>query len=263
MLLTKWNDIEDWIKTNAFRRVVVRANDRLASSDGEQRTNDVLFDTKNVTLASFDEKLQHLRWVLEHSDRKVYATGFQSESAGTGGMIAEMRLENVQAPQMSYPVGMPGVGAPVDEQSIIDRVRKEVKAEYDMLELERKRKEFEAERKEFMDTKNGIMGLLVEYGKPILGAMVASGRRSMVAGIDQPGHTEAEPIVPTPGTEVQEAEEVEESPFTDEEADEMCDLMARFKKVEPEYMQLLRSVVVMAESGDSTYTMARGFLIKK
>lgn len=257
MLLTKWNDIEDWIKTNGFKRVVVRANDKLASADGE-RTNDCLFDSKNVTLGSFDEKLQHLKWMLEHSDRKVYATGFQSESAGTGGMIAELRLENAQAPQMAYPVGMPGVVSPVDEQSIIDRVRKEVRAEYEAAELDRKRKEFESERKEFMDTKNGIMGLLVEYGKPILGAMAASGKRPMVAGIDQPGHTEAEPIVPANG-----AEEAEEEVFTDAEAEEMYDLMARFKKVEPDYMQLLRSVVAMAESGDSTYTMARGFLIKK
>lgn len=261
MLLTKWTDIEDWIKTNGFKRVVVRANDKLASADGE-RTNDCLFDSKNVTLGSFDEKLQHLKWMLEHSDRKVYATGFQSENAGTGGMIAELRLENVQAPQMAYPVGMPGVGTPIDEASIIERVRKEVRAEYEAAELDRQRKEFDAERKEFMQTKNGIMGLLVEYGKPILGAMAAAGKRPMVAGVDQPGHTEAEPIVPAPGTEVQEAEEVEESPFTDEEADEMCDLMARFKKVEPDFMQLLRSVVAMAESGNSMYGMARDMLMK-
>ena len=259
MLLTKWTDIEEWIKTNGFKRVVVRANDKLAASDGE-RMNDVLFDSKNVTIASWDEKLQHLRWMLEHSDRKVYATGFQSENAGTGGMIAEMRLENAQ-PAMQMPVGMPGVGM-IDEASIIERVRKEVRAEYEAAELDRKRKEFESERKEFMETKNGIMGLLVEYGKPILGAMAASGKRPMVAGVDQPGHTEADPIMPASGADVQEAEEVEESVFTDEEADEMYDLLARFKKVEPDYMQLLRSVVAMAESGNSMYGMARDMLMK-
>ena len=38
--------------------------------------------------------------------------------------------------------------------------------------------------------------------------------------------------------------------------------MARLKKVEPNYLALLESVVEMAESGDATYKMAKGFLLK-
>lgn len=256
MLLTKWDEVENWVRTNGYKRVVVRTSDRNASTE-DTRTNDTVFDSKNAVLANWNEKMDHLRWVLEHSDRKVYATGFQSESAGTGGMAAEILLEkNAGYPQI--PVGMPGFGTPADEASIVERVTKQLETKYASERLERERQEFESERKEFNEVKNGMIGLLVEYGRPILGAMAASGKRPMVAGIDQPGHTEAEPIVPANG-----AEEAEEEVFTDAEAEEMYDLMARFKKVEPDYMQLLRSVVAMAESGDSTYTMARGFLIKK
>lgn len=39
-------------------------------------------------------------------------------------------------------------------------------------------------------------------------------------------------------------------------------LIARFEAAEPEYIQLLESVVVMAEAGDATYKMAKNVLLK-
>lgn len=266
MLLTKWCDVEEWIQTNGFKRVVVRTSDRSTAGE-DNRSNDCVFDSRWAS-GDWNSKIDHLKWMLERSDRKVFATGFQNESAGTGGMIAEIRLDQ-QMPAQQAAVGyaMPPVSG-FDEQAITERIRKEIKAEYEKNELERERKEFERERKEFNDTKNGIMGLVVGYGKPILEAMAAKNR--VVAGIDQPGHTEVDPINPevAPVEEgkqdsVPSDEEGEQdSVFSDEEAEQLMDLMARFKKVEPDYLCLIRSVVEMAESGDATYTAARGFLIK-
>lgn len=251
MLLTKWQDVEEWVNTNGFKRVVLRASDKSNAGEND-RSNDCLFDSRYVS-GDMNTKMEHMKWILEHSDRKSFATGFQSENATTGGMIADIRLEAAAPAAPSMPVGYAPVGQ-LDEQAIIDRVRKEVQAEYAKQELDRERKEFERERKEFNDVKNGVMGLVVGYGKPILEAMAA--KRAMVAGIDHPGHIEAEAISPM------SEQEQEESPFTDEEAEELFALMERFKKVEPDYLQLIRSVVAMAESGDNMYSMAKGFLVK-
>ena len=49
--------------------------------------------------------------------------------------------------------------------------------------------------------------------------------------------------------------------FTEQEADKLFDLMARFKQAEPQYMEMIEKVVAMAENGDATYKMAKSVLV--
>ena len=146
--------------------------------------------------------------------------------------------------------------------------------------LEQERKELRDEKREFERVKNGAIGLVVQKFAPVVDAL--AGRLAplpRVAGVDAENPVHAQVIKPIsehkPEQEQPEDPEQPEQPeqqdpvagddqdvFTDEESDELFALMARFKAVEPQYMDLLRAVVQMAESGDSTYTMAKGFLLK-
>ena len=90
-----------------------------------------------------------------------------------------------------------------------------------------------------------------------------------MAGVDTDEPVHAAPIEveqpETQGTQepdVKQPETQEENPFTDEEADELFSLMARFNKVEPEYLKMIRKVVVMAEIGDKNYQLARMMLVQ-
>ena len=84
-----------------------------------------------------------------------------------------------------------------------------------------------------------------------------------VAGVDANEPVHAAPIVADRGEEQQPEEaEPQEEVFTDEESEKLFDLMARFKKVEPRYLELIEAVVTMAENGDGTYNVAKGVLLK-
>ena len=123
------------------------------------------------------------------------------------------------------------------------------------MELKRyedERKSFEQEKRAFEAEKASAIGLLVHHLSPVLSAL----GQKRVAGVDASAPVQAQPI-----TTIEQEEMINEI-FTDEESDKLFDLMARFKAAEPEYMQLIECVVKMAESGDGTYTMAKGFLLK-
>jgi hypothetical protein len=121
---------------------------------------------------------------------------------------------------------------------------------------------FEKEKKEFEEEKKSTIGALVHYFAPIGQQLLQRHMMPRVAGVDVEEPVHAAPIVVDKPEDAPEHEEENESPFTDEEEAKIFDLMCRFKKIEPDYLSLLESVVKMAESGDTTYTMAKGFLVK-
>ena len=89
----------------------------------------------------------------------------------------------------------------------------------------------------------------------------------MVAGLDGEDMEAAkikpvDPDSPETPADGGEQESEQENIFTDEESDKLYELMARFKKVEPQYLELIENVVKMAESGDNMYAMAKNFLLK-
>ena len=123
-------------------------------------------------------------------------------------------------------------------------------------QLEKERKDFEREKKEFEEEKSGVIGSLVNYFAPVAQAMMQKQSLAKVAGTD----VEAERIVPVPEDPDEGNQETDDLP--DDEATQAYDLLKRFRKIEPNYLKLLESVVNMAEAGDSTYTMAKSFLLK-
>ena len=259
-MFTNFQQVEDWIRDNGFKHWVFYANNPSSKSDSD-RYNDKILDSKFYG-GDLNEKIEMTRKYLENVNRTVYGVGYQTETANTGGCVCEFRNagSGMQPTNMMYqqqPIGAP---APMDERAIEERIRKQITAEFKAQKLEDERKQFEQERKEFQRDKASAVGMLVQYLKPLIDSKV-SGLRN-VAGVDAQQDVQAARIVaPEQPTDVDQPDG-EQSEFTDEEADKLYGLLAEFKQVEPQYMELIEAVVKMAKAGDATYTMAKGFLLK-
>ena len=258
--LKNWGEVQQWLQDNC----IVRWN---VSRDKSVDNNYVFAYNKEK---SPDENMLVFENALQRFAGDVlYMVGWRTDAAKTGGFSASILYQQAQQPSAPAPQvsGLGGAGSALDVDTLKKDIYREIKNEFDQQRLERERKEFDEAKRDFEQKQNGVIGLLVEYLAPVA-QQLAGKLRPMprVAGLDaeapvtaEPIHAkESEPEMPSAKAYQQQEEEV----FTDEEADRLFALMARFKKVEPDYMQLIEAVVTMAEAGDSTYTMAKGFLLK-
>lgn len=256
-MITTRQQLEDWIKDNGITRWKFFVNDPSARQEGE-RTNDCIADSMYYP-ESIDEKIALTAKQLESHGNRAYGVGFHGEKGTTGGMTTVAQLQPATT-TMQQTIGVVPMAAPaVDREELAKSIRKEIMGEIREQSYADRMKKLEAAEAEFQREKEGAMGLLVGYLKPVLSALAGGGSR--VAGLDTAQPIYAQPIQPKAEPETQQPDE-EESVFTDEEAEELELLLARFKAVEPEYMTMLRKVVTMAEAGDATYTMAKNFLCK-
>ena len=255
-MFTSFSQFEDWIKDNGFKHWIIYANNPLNKSDND-RANDKILDSKFYQ-GDIDQKLELTRKYLENQQRTVYGLAFQTETANTGGCICEFRNSQPAQQQISaLPVAAPAQ-QPIDEAAIASRVRKQIEAEYKERQLTEREKKLDAAEKEFNRYKASMIGTLVEYFKPVIDAKMAVTGLRKVAGVDATEDVETARIK---APEQADPEQAEQAPFTDEEADELYSLMAEFKSIEPQYMDLLRAVVKMAKAGDKTYAMAKNVLL--
>lgn len=251
-VFTRIDQVFDWIEDNKL--TVWRF-----TRDRTEGSNEVIVNSE--TWESMPEKLEMTRKRLETvRGMHLYGVGKRNATTPKGNLVCEVCLESVGAIQ-SMIGSAPIAAAPVvDEAAVEARIRKQIELDYERKEYENKRKQLDEELKEFRKDKESLVGLAIGYLKPLIGVL---GAKTNIAGVDAQ-NVVAEPIHSQTATET-EAEEVgtvEEDIFSEEESDKMYDLMCRFKKVELQYLELLEKVVTLAESGDATYTMAKGFLIK-
>lgn len=255
-MFSKWQQVEDWITDNRFKRWIFYKSNPDNKADGE-RSNDKIVDSKFYNDDALDEKLRLTKKYLEQWGGRAYGVAFQGETATTGGAQCVVCLDEVAA----VPAQVSGAavsGADIDQ--IKAQVREQVRTEFERQAYDRERKEFERERKEFERDKNSAIGLMVGYLKPVLSALT----QKRVAGIDAEGDVQAariRPIDQQPAQEPQAAPE-QDGDFTDEEVDKLNAVIARFKAVEPRYLELLEAVVTMAENGNEMYNTAKAMLLK-
>lgn len=246
-MLTNFDQVKDWILDNGFKRWVLYKN---------STKNEKIIDSASFTVSDMDDKIAMTEKYLRMAGGYAYAAGATTNSKDDLNTVTEIRLESVQAQPAA------GVGNPypaLNEDAIAARVRKEVEAEYNKREYERRAADLEKREKEFAEKENSAMGAIIRCFAPVGQAMMAkSGLLRNVAGIDTEEQVTAQPIKPA---EPEEKEPEVENPFTDEEADEVYALMVRFKKAEPDYLPMIRKVVEMAEKGDAMYKTAKGFLV--
>ena len=291
---TSWQQVLDWIRENGLVRWCFAAE---RDKDGKMSQYVVISDWYPGNL---DEKLATTRKMLEQQQgRYLYGTGWHNDNKTGGEVSCEVMLSAAQQgvggfpfnPFMQQPQAQP-VGE-LERQKIADQVRKEVLAEVERRQYEKEKAEFEKERKEFQKEKESAIGLAIGYLQPVIAALKDKMALANVAGTARDARRPvlAKPIQPITPEEPEQSDTnpnpdqgdidgildnnrshdvsitdgtdtSEQDPFTDEEVEKLAELMARFKAVEPDYLQLLESVVEMAEKGDSTYTMARSILLK-
>lgn len=245
-MLTSFSQVAEWIRDNGFKRWVLYRD--------YSRTEKIV-DSANFP-SDIPDKLAMTEKYLRLNGGHAYAAAATSNAASDLNTIMEIQLTDVQ-PLNTQPTA--GVGMTMENiGQIEERLRKQIKAEIAQEKYEQDRKEFEAEKKEFEQEKQSVIGLIVQQVAPYIPML--SGQRRMVAGVDTEEPVHAQPII---ADDPEKKEPEQEDPFTEEEEDRMYDLMVRFKKSEPQYLELIESVVKMAESGDMMYNTAKSFLIKK
>lgn len=263
-MFTTWEQVSDWIKDNHFAHWVFYKNN--PESRDADKANDKIIDSNAFALDDEEGKLQMTEKYLRMYGGRVWGVGFRTANTTVGGTVCEARIE----PTLSAN----GVGAIQQQpQQNIGELRAELtksisaqlKAEMAKERYEEERKNFEKEKAAFRKEQESVIGLLVHKVAPF--AIAALSNKNLanslqnVAGVDAEGPVDAQPIHPIQDSEADAAEQPEEEcPFTDEESDELFELMARFKKAEPDYLPMIRKVVEMAESGSMEYQMASKFL---
>ena len=257
-MFTTWEQIRGWIEDNNFPHWVFYKQN---PDETDSKANTIIVDSNNFTVSDFGDKLAMTEKYLRMYGNKVYGVGFKTPNTTVGGVVCEARIMDETPAQ-----GVNGAQqiTPLMIGEIEERVRKQIRAELREEDYQKRLADLEKREKEFKEKEDSTWGTIIGYIAPYGQALMQRKMMPKVAGVDSEEDVHARRIVADDGTPLREEilEPEEQSPFTDEEADELFALMARFKKVEPDYMQLLRAVVKMAESGDATYTMAKGFLVK-
>lgn len=250
-MFTTWEQVRDWITDNNFPHWVFTKGN---PEERDNRNNDVIIDSNNFTVSDLNDKLDMTEKYLRMYGGRCYGMGFKSPQAMTSGTICEVRLQPVveQLPTQGVGGGYPSIG------ELTETITRQVRAEIEAENYKRDRDNFEKEKAEFEAEKQSAIGAMIHYFAPIGKMMLEKRVMRNVAGIDADAPVVADPIQPIVTREPEENESV----FTDEEESEIYDLLSRFKKVEPDYLSLIRSVVEMAEKQDPTYNMAKGFLVK-
>ena len=257
-MFTKWQQVENWIRDNGLNswRFSYDRTGTQVDGDGnstQNRSNRIAV-LSDALPGDLEEKIALTRRrLMDESNQTLYGYGKRGKE-NTGQMYCEVRLVDELQQPGTQPVSSPAYPA-IDRNELAAQIRKEVMMEIENQRYKDERKQFEAEKKAFEAEKASAIGMLVHHLSPVLSAL----GQKRVAGLDAQEPVHAAPIH---AVETENADEMLEEVFTEKESDQLFELMARFKAVEPRYLELIESVVSMAERKDPTYDMAKGFLLK-
>ena len=255
-MFTSWEQVRSWIEDNGFPHWVFYKKD---PEGRDAKDNDIIIDSSNFTVSDMTDKLEMTEKYLRMYGGRTWGLGFKTPNGTTSGTLCEVRLES-ETPAIQPVQGFDANSIGELRKSITAEIMAKMKAE----QYEKERKDFEREKKEFEEEKKSAIGALIHYFAPVGQMMLENKFGRKVAGVDANEPVHAAPIVADRAEQPEDAPEQpqEEEVFTDEESEKLFDLMARFKKVEPRYLELIEAVVTMAENGDGTYNMAKGVLLK-
>lgn len=256
-MFTTWQQVEEWIRDNQFDHWLFSRQ-----RDGKDKLVD-----SDYYAGDFEDKLAMTRKYLEMNGGVAYGTAFKKPNIVNGGAVCEVRLDSAYAQNMQ-PMPMSG-NSTQDIGALRETIRAEIEAKFERENLKREKEEFEKEKKKYEEDRNGVLGAIVGYLAPYLPVINSAKEslRQVAGGLDAPGDVRARRIIADDGTPLREEviEQTQEStqrPFTDEEEEKLYDLLARFKAVEPQYMELIEAVVKMAEEGNTMYGVAKNALLK-
>ena len=285
--LKSWGEVAQMLDDIGAKKFNIA---RRRDADAQSNDNAFMYDSEK----SLEENKQVAERILQRCAGEImYMTVWRTDAARTGGCKYAILYDSapMQLPQQQQVAGGAGLyGTPsggVDIDKLTADIEARLQTKFERERLDRELKELRDEKREFERVKNGAIGLIVQKFSPVVDAL--AGRLAplpRVAGVDAENPVHAQVIKPISEHKPDEPEQEHNSPesgddrshdvriteqteaseqdvFTDEESDELFALMARFKAVEPQYMDLLRAVVQMAENSDGTYTWAKGYLLKQ
>lgn len=213
---------------------------------------------------SFDDNIARMQEIMRLYYGSYFILEGKENAASNKGSFC-FEFSNEGAPAVGAMMQMPQpTSSGLSELDIAARIKNavdEVKLDFANKDLERRERELAEKEKEFRAEKESTIGIIVDrIGKviPKIFPQVA------VAGM--PGEE-----VPVPASVAKQPQHDEEAieiatvenDEQDEATAELESLLERFAAVEPEWLPLLRRMVEMAESRDTTYNMARNFLLSK
>lgn len=231
--------------------------------------------------ASREAELERMRSVLELStNANLYVFGAVKEGKTVGNFSerwnnipdgeAVAGLPPVQ--QVQQPVVVEGTITKEELEIRIKKAIEEYQFKLDKIKFEEEKKEFRAEKKEFDDFKNGAIGQIIERAMPYLGKIMPLKQQQPVAAVAGVGDTVVNAVPVQPVAAQGKTGCVEEEVFTDEEGDKLYDLMAKYKKFDPDnFLNVLEKLVTIATEGKPivimngmvklTYTEIRDMLL--
>ena len=251
-MLNSFEQVKEWIIDNGFKRWILYK---------DSLRKELIIDSAGFHVSDQSDKIAMTEKYLRLAGGRAYAAGSASGSINDLNVTTEIRLDDEQ-------FGTSGIGMqpniqPLNIGEIEDRIRRQLKAEIEIENLKKREAEIERREREYDAEKQSALGAIVHYFAPLGQRFLESKMMRNVAGLDaeEPVHArKVQPIIPSEETQEQEIQE--EEIFTDAESEELFDLMKRFKAVEPEnWLSMMRKMVDMAEKNDTTYQMARNFLI--
>ena len=265
---TTWEQVEKWVRENGLVKwsfSAMRFED--ADRDEPGKRNNLFVCNSDWYDGDLDVKLDMTkRQLMAQPNRYLYGRGYHAANGSQGAASCEVCIGGQAMMQGVQGIGNPyasmqpmvypqqQVGSTESPEAMEARITEKITTRFLKEQLERDRKQLDDERAAFRKDQEGVIGMLVDKLAPVAQAFLQSGAKQRIGALDVAHEQPAE----------QPAEEVQEqNVFTPEEEDELYDLLSRFKAVEPDnWLKMLRSVVAMAEAGDATYNMAKGFLIK-
>ena len=249
-MLTSFEQVVEWIKDNGFKRWILY-KDYLKS--------EMIIDSAAFPVSDQKDKLAMTEKYLRLAGGHAYAVGGANATKSEMNVCTEIQLANVQPLSAQGAAGIGNNYPTIGE--LTETITKQVRAEMAAEDFKRREKELAEREKEFNEKQNGVIGALVGVFAPYLPVLNQVAGMRKVAGVDANGPVHAQPIIPTDGQESKQEEPEVENPFSEEEEEELFALLSEFKKVEPNYLPMLRKVVEMAKAGDKTYEMAKNFLL--
>lgn len=258
-MLTTFSDVREWITDNGLKRWALYR---------DSLRKEKILDS-NAFPSDMEDKIAMTEKYLRAAGGHAYAAGGTTCGANDMDLTMEIRLQDAAVqPAQGVGGGYPSIG------ELTQTITKQVRAEIEAERWKEREKEIERREKEFAEKEASVLGVIVSKLAPVAQQLISGAKQPqyrMTAGVDTEEPVHANPIIvdkpqDAPEEEMRESEiEATGSPwddFTEEEGAELGELLSRFKKVEPEYLIMIRKVVEMAEAGDATYNMAKGFLVK-
>ena len=258
MIANGTDNLVSWIRHNKLK------NWSLARKNNLKENAIVWSSNPDV---DFDANVEDMLSTLECLDGgNVYIISRDKGSVNNAGecwrvpekCVAEQPINGFQPVQPVQPAVPIGYVSHEELDQRIDDAVKRVQFENAQKLFEQERSDFKKEVKEFENTRDGIIGTLLQKVAPIIEPYLQRLATPRVAGLDNQGQT---PVDPIPVATVPQTEsEADFDVFDEDESERLYAACEQWKCADAhDYLQLLEKIAKFAESGKEVKVFGMSF----